>query len=400
MAYNIDDMYTASFRNVQFLTENISESGGQKVVIHEFVNSNRRKVESLGTLQPTLKVTALLHGANYIDDLRQLKRAMTKKGVGEYIHAFEGRKLVHPVSYNVVQTEKKLGQAIITLEFSEEPLNLSNPNALPTTLAVVASNVKAAAANVDASSEAAVADNFEVRTDFSGVFKNGLDAVRAVSRQFQVALSKVNAAADQITEVQGVIDAFNRDLAGLLSTPSIMASRLTGLQTSLREVISTPQRMFDIQAGLFNSVLGLDLGSNDEQKRNSYTVKTWVQASAFAEMCSALSDFDFVTTLDIEDAEADLKNYYDELTENDQTHVITQDLRELLDTLNANVQAYINNQAINTPNTFVVDTPPVPLQELLYRYYGNTENIDEIIALNNISDIAEVSGEIILVTVQ
>ena len=232
------------------------------------------------------------------------------------------------------------------------------------------------------------------------MYKNSLAAVRAVSRAFQVALSKVNAAADEITEVQGVIDGFNRDLAGLLSTPSILASRLTGLQSSLRDVIDSPQRMFDVQAGLFESITGLDFGSNDEQRNNTYTVKTWVQATAFAEMCSAVSDFDFVTTLDIESAEEDLLQFYNELTENDETQVIPQDLRELLDTLNATALAFINNQATNTPNTFVVDTPPVPLQELLYRYYGNTNSLDEIVALNNITDIAEVSGQITLVTVR
>ena len=405
-AYNLDKMLTASFRGVEFLTEGNNESGGQKHVIHEYVNSNRRSVEGLGVNQPLFTITALVHGDNFVEHKKQLIRAMKQNGYGQYVHQFDGKKRVFPTGYKVVDNEKKLGQAVLTLSFAEVPTSLANPNALPTSLDVDASDVREAAEEVSKEAEAVVASTWSVLVNaFKGGYAAAQDTLGGVRDGFQSAVNVVNTTADSITEYQAEIDAFTRELNQLIATPSVLASRLTGLQTSLGNLVESPQQMWDIQKALFDRLLG-DTPPNAtgtvlaQRQLNDAAVTTWQQATNIAEMFTALSEFDFTTSLDLIDAEAEMVLVFNTFMEDDSIRQqITQPLREKLDKLNATSQAYLNLQATQTPNTFTVTVTPTPLAELLYRYYGNSDNMEDIISLNNIVDVAEVSGEITLVTV-
>lgn len=401
--YNPEKMYEASFRDVKFLTDSVSEKGGQKTAIHEFVNSSRRKVEGLGADNATHTVVALVHGDDYVNQKKQLIKAMRRRGTGEFMHPFEGRKIVYPLNYQVVQEEKKLGQAVITLTFSEERLNPANPNALPAASSTSATDVEAASNRASEAAGDALATGFSVEQNtFNGNFEAALDTVGAIRDGFQAVVNVTNATADAITEYQGEIDAFSRDIGNLLKTPSVLASRLLGLQTSLRNLIETPQIMFDAQKGFFGRGAEVeDIPAINPimavRQQNQRALKTITQATSLAEQYLAVAQFDFVTSLDIQNASEDLTAQFNVLME-DTEQYITQELRELLDELNATSQAYLDNQATQTPNTFTITTEPVPLQELLFRYYGNSDKQDIIVSLNNIIDIGEVSGDILLVT--
>ena len=50
-----EDLQTAKWRNVEFIMNNVETSGGQKTVVHEYPNSNRRFVENLGVLSKALE---------------------------------------------------------------------------------------------------------------------------------------------------------------------------------------------------------------------------------------------------------------------------------------------------------------------------------------------------------
>jgi prophage DNA circulation protein len=227
----------------------------------------------------------------------------------------------------------------------------------------------------------------------------------SVQDGFQSVVNVVNTTADAITEYQAGVDAFARDLNNLIATPSVLASRLTGLQTSVQNLISSPQQMWDVQKALFDR---LKDGSPPDatgtvlaqRQSNESALRTWQQATALSSMIAALSEFNFTTSLDLITAEEGMVSTFNDLLEDDDIRQnISQPLRESLDALNAITQAYLNQQATRTPNTFTVYVEPTPLQELLYRYYGNSDNMADIISLNNITDIAEVSGDLILVTV-
>lgn len=396
-AYSLDKMFTASFRGIEFLTESVSEQGGQKTVIHEFVNSNRRVVESLGVNNPSFTVQALVHGGDYVTRKKALIAAMQKRGTGQYMHPFEGRKNVYPLDYDVQHEEKNLGQALITLVFSEVPVNAANPNNLPTSLALTSSEVEFASDRCIASATDEFAAKFEVKEKSN--FAKALDKLKQGSANIQKLTSKVSAVADKISETQGVIDAFNQDVGTLIATPSILASRIAGLQASLVSLITDPIAMFRAQKSLHLGSRGVSLSPfvnaiTNERNKNDTSINSVNQALALAEMARAIAQLDFATLSDIADVSSQFNEVFLVTNELD----MGQDLRAQLDLLNSTLQGFLNNQATQTPNTFTVTIANEPLQNVLYRYYGNIDNLQTIIALNNFIDISNVSGEIILVS--
>jgi len=397
MTYNIDKMFTASFRGVAFLTDGVSESGGQKTIIHEFVNSNNRKIESQGVLNATYSVTALVHGEDYIARKESLIKAMQKSGVGEFMHPFEGRKTVHPMDYNVTQDEKSLGQAVIELNFSTEaPIsNTSNVTALTSMGIKNQCNVVRTILIAD------FAPNFKFKPKKDASFLSKiLGAIGKLTRAISGVLGKITAVTDSINEVSSAVDGLTNDIGKLINTPSLLAGSFLNAMATLNAAAETPLKAFEAQRKLFS---GTDtptpsaLTNSRTQARDSSTqaISTLGKTAAVVEQASALADIDFSLASDVQTVATNFAADYNSLIATD----ISQELRDSLDELNRIVQDYLKVKAQNTPNTFTINTQPIPLQTLLYRYYGNADNITLISNLNNLIDVSTVSGEIILVSV-
>jgi len=395
--YTIEKMFTAAFRGVEFLTDGVQESGGQKTVIHEFVNSNRRIVESQGILNPTYSVTAVLHGDDYVARKESLIKAMQKAGAGEFMHPFEGRKTVHPIDYSVTQDEKSLGQAIVELNFSVETPD-TNSSAVT---ALTSLNIKYQCdfVRVKLTGDFAANFKFKPKKDPFGLGKL-LKQISKLTRGIDGVLGKITAVTDSINEVSSAVDGLANDIGKLINTPSLLAGSFLNAMATLTAAASTPLKALEAQRNLFRNTdapTQSTLPSTRTSARDSASqaVSTLGKTAAVVEQASALSDIDFALASDVQDVAANFLADYNALIETG----ISQELRDSLDELNRIVQDYLKVKAENTPNTFTINTQPMPLQTLLYRYYGNADNIKLISNLNNLIDVSTVSGEIILVSV-
>jgi prophage DNA circulation protein len=395
--YTIEKMFAASFRGVAFLTDGVRESGGQKIITHEFVNSNHRVIESQGILNPTYSVTALLEGEDYVARKESLIKAMQKAGSGEFMHPFEGRKTVHPIDYSVTQDEKSLGQAIVELNFSSEVPD-SNSSAV-TELTSISIKSQCAIVRTKLTGEFAANFTFKPKKDPFGLGKL-LNAIGKLSRAIGAVLGKVTAVTDSINEVSSAVDGLSNDIGKLINTPSLLAGSFMNAMSSLTNAASTPLKALEAQRSLFkgtDSPTTSTLASSRTSARDSSSqaISTLGKTAAVVEQASAISDIDFSLASDVQDVATNFNADYNALIETN----IGQELRDSLDELNRIVQDYLKVKAENTPNTFTITTQPIPLQTLLYRYYGNADNIQLISNLNGIIDVSTVSGEIILVSV-
>ena len=95
--FDQDKLLGGQIGKVKFLWDGVTESGGLKTIVHEFVNSDNRFVESLGRLNDTFTVSAILAGPSYAQELVQLKKVMTTPDEVVFVHPFEGNKNVFPI---------------------------------------------------------------------------------------------------------------------------------------------------------------------------------------------------------------------------------------------------------------------------------------------------------------
>ena len=67
---------------------------------------------------------------------------------------------------------------------------------------------------------------------------------------------------------------------------------------------------------------------------------------------------------------------------------------EQLDRLRVQAQKTLDNARVTASSIITVETRLMPLSVFVYSYYGSTDNMDTIAALNNINQNAFIEGEI------
>jgi len=115
--FDKDKLTAASFNGVEFKMDNVSTSGGQKTVVHEYPNSNTRVVENLGDLPDSYIVKAIIDGSDYFDRKKALRDAIKKPGVFVFNHPYDGKvNCSVDGAYNYNETDKSLGETVITFK--------------------------------------------------------------------------------------------------------------------------------------------------------------------------------------------------------------------------------------------------------------------------------------------
>ena len=76
----------------------------------------------------------------------------------------------------------------------------------------------------------------------------------------------------------------------------------------------------------------------------------------------------------------------------------SRDIISQLEGLKNSAKSYFNNVKVNVSKVVSAYTPITPITTLLYRYYANFDNEQEILSLNNVYNASSISGQISLLS--
>ncbi len=416
MAFDLAKLFASSFRGVPFLTDGVTDTGGQKTVTHEFVNSDDRFVEGLGVLNDRYQVTAVIAGDDYLVVRNQLRAAMKKAGTGEFVHPFEGPLNVYPISYSIDQTDTRLGQATFSLVFDLVPAtDNTTAQGVPIQSSLSPAQASALADTANAELEGSFVENFSVSSNFTSNYLAAKEVLGQVSDTFDSVISTTAGVADQISAAQGAIDDFTDDITTLILTPQILATRLTGLYESVTNIAPNALASFDSVLNFFDFG-DPDTGSSDtqltpinpdnpitvERQSNQLAVSTQVQAGALIEAYRAVTLIGFTTVDDVTEVENALNTQFDAVVGEvrtgdpslDASVVLNNTSREAIADLRSNIKLFLTEQKIQAFKLSTIKTQPISASALAYQYYGSTDNTSIIIEQNGIGDVSLISGEV------
>lgn len=119
MPSRLDKLFPASFRGIEFFvrTESLS-SGGRKIVLHEYPNSDQRFVEDLGELPPIFTMDAFVSGDDWREKAFSLEQELKKAGVGELVMPTFGSVQVHAMPFSKDASQQSIGIISFRLEFA------------------------------------------------------------------------------------------------------------------------------------------------------------------------------------------------------------------------------------------------------------------------------------------
>ena len=380
----------ASFKGVEFFWRSGSLEEGQKTVVHEFPNTNRRVIEDLGILQGTFTIQGITHGfgSDYKRNRDALREALATGGDGILKHPLYGSMIVKAQVYTLTEDSKSLGQASFEMVFKRS----DNPS-FPTSTGNRFTLLNNAVLGTIAAIAADIADRFAIVT---GVVENVQDAFARVDGMADEFLELTRVITEPIDDFTAQIGQVKDSIGVLIATPDLLGGSITGMFTAFQSLGSSSTDQFNLNRGFYsfgdeNEPLEYDTGAAIERERNAQVLNLAAQASSLAYNYGLVREIDFVTENELDGIRQDLEDQYDAIADSLSNEVV-----EAIEECRSLASQILEQTEINIFRIVTTDTNPIPVGVLTYAFYGDLENEQTLIELNDVIDSSRVDGEFLV----
>lgn len=374
-----DGLKISSFKGFEFLVTSVTIEGGQKIAVHDFVNTNNRAVEDLGALPETFKVNAVITGNNYFQRVQTFKHLLSEGGRGDYIHYTQGTFPVKVGTFTVIETQKNLGAAEFNITFLRVQGEIQ-----PNVVSVNPSGISKKVEDAKGDSEENIEDNFQVPS-FTGNLADSQAQVEEIGDIFTKASEKFSQAKTAINEFRRRITSYKTRALILIAAPEELARSTINLFDSFGDLFDIPETHFSALQRLF------DFGNDDIKSKNNTVgliqhednrdiLRVTIQSVALMEAYREVSLIDFVTVDDIDIAENILDTQY--VAVKDQAG-LDGDTQAKITDIRVTTRKFLTQQRINASRVIELNLPVKPSAVQSYTIYGNVDNACQLIELND-----------------
>lgn len=378
----------ASFNGAPFLWRSGSTEEGQKVAIHEYPNVSRRYAENVGELPPTFSMIGIIHGtgSEYKQRRDALRKALRENIDGILVHPLYGSVKCRAMPFSINEDSASLGECVFSMTFKAAdsptfPTTTGNKftilnNAVDTALSAIKDNIGGV---------------FSLATGAASVVRDANESVSNISSGM---LEAVGTITQPLDEFQQELRTFQDNIGVLIVTPDLLAASVVGLITSFQSLGSTPKDQFTQNQGFF------DYGADDEfsefdtlparqSNTNTKLLSLAMQAGFLAESYRQVGSINFDTENTLNGIRDALEAQYDKLAD-----ILDNEVLEGIEQCRSVAGEIFQQQEINIFRIVSARVNPAPMGVIAYRYYGNVDNEQTLIELNDITDSSRVSGEI------
>jgi prophage DNA circulation protein len=109
----------ASFRGVEFEAEQLGVTGGRRIVVDDYPESEEHTTDDLGRSAAGYRLRGFLLGTDYLERRDALVTALEKKGEGELVHPWRGRLQVRLRTFSTDESVDQGGVLVVEMEFVE-----------------------------------------------------------------------------------------------------------------------------------------------------------------------------------------------------------------------------------------------------------------------------------------
>ena len=307
----LDEIQPASYKDIPFLVNVTSTSGGRKDALHEFPNSNIQNVEDMGLLPRDYKVTAIIGEPNYRFKRDALLRVLEEGGTGILIHPTFGRvENIAARTWTMIEDLKKAGDLEIQINFAP-----SDSSGLPVETENTLSIIKESSSSVFDSITSDIGNLFNVTNSFTGNYRAAQDKLN----QFVLAVSgntkTLTSTTGAVNEFNQLVDNFTSAINKNINQPLILAEGIKDIFVALPELYDNAQSQFSVQSLFFT------FGDDDtetpqntvgriERSQNDSVINNAVKGLALSSAYTSAAQIEFQTVREIESVEAELENAF------------------------------------------------------------------------------------------
>ena len=387
---------TAKYKGVEFLFEEASTTGGNRLIKFNYPGSDKQSIEVQGKAPRSFTLPVWIPHENYYQERDNLLRVLEDGEEGVLTHPTFGdiEKVINGV-YTLTEVISELGRAKITI-----PFEVNDSPGIPQQSGNLASQVQEESSLLNTQLGADLSGGYEVSANATGNFTDALETVGGAVDSLNTAASVGDPLTEEAAQYQASINAVAGKIGNLVTSPADLAESVAGLFESLNNLYDSPTDALGSMRSLFNfgdsdPVIDETTTGRIERKRNRDLMRSnmRVQALSYAYLNAGLIEYSTTDALEL--VQSELEVQYLDARDN---QLLSNESLEQLDVVRVQAQKTLDDARVTTSSIITIETDLKPLSVLVYQYYGNTDLVDVIADLNNIKQNAFVEGEIRILT--
>ena len=391
----LDELYPASFRGVPFLIRTTSTSGGRKIVVHEYPNTNRRYVEDLGKQDRIFSITGITSSPFYLENRNALQQALEQPGIGILVHPFFGIVNVTADPYTLSEDDSELGIATFSMTFRVSDENIF-PAYIEKSLDLINDLTDGAASKVISE----ITTGFSVSPVYPNNFTESLSNLGDITKSFSGLTNSVNASEDAKNDYNAKVSAFAENKVPNINSPASLGSNLVDLFDTANDLGTIEAERFNINKYFFGYIFDEThinplTSQRIERMKNTELLASAMNMVALSYAYKSAVTMTYVTDQDIDIVTKYLEGQYQYFVNNNN---FSTDAMDALNSLRSEVRRFFKDERLNVYNITTITTKEIPLTILVYNYYGNVDNAEDLMFFNEILDPSHVVGELDIFT--
>lgn len=408
-----------SFRGLLIRANSWSIDAGPKIVKKEFPNRATQTIEQLGPRPRTytldIIVAALTTGPNkltYFEYRRALLALLEDGGKGDFVHPIDGR-ITNMIATSSTLNEdfRRFGESSVSVTFE-----VDTDTGIPKQVITSASQLAQANEVVTAAVVADIEKEFIVDTKFLDNFSDAADKINEVFDAVTDAIEFVGEATDKINEVNSFIGGLSARVNSLVTDPLALASAIknvfanvNGLFGTVKNTLRTFGRLFGF-GGRDEKDINPSTAGRIQRKKNRVILNTSINTLALGFSYENIAQAEFANVRDLDTAAAELEVQYQAIVDSAAPAVVASGVSDdtppggsiavvnALTDMRILAQQFFDDQRTTLKQITTVNTYTTSARLLSFQYYGDTDSANDIIALNDITDVSFIEGDVEILT--
>lgn len=386
--FNPSRTKTATFRKANFIFVDSSIKGGIKFAEYEYPNNNRRDLEELGGMLKKITINGLVDcNVNY-KKRDKLQKIFDEPKAGILSLPFYKKMYGYITEYSFNDNNNAVGQTSFTCEFVEVSRDKKNKKTGKGFLADLKSKILG---KYEEQFDEAWKAVFNVKEKFDSF----VETVKNVANQMNQVASSIAGAGDSLGDFSSSINEIINSANRLANSPKALFSNFKIAFDNLGVAYNSSKDLFNACKNLFGidekdrTQIGNSIVSQDI-RNNQNLINQAIRINALTLAYQTAVDIDYSNTQEINDVIASLENGFSLIDLS-----IDREIIDLLHNLRYNTINELNQLRLSVPNVIEYEVKnPMPLINILFNLYGNDDNKDTIIAINNFQDTSSIVGNI------
>ena len=429
------DTKPAAYKGVRFLMLVSRIEGGRKDIQFSFPNSDKQTVEDLGLKPREYSMNVIIPHKNYVEQRDRLLRALESGDKGPLDHPLYGRiENIVARTFTIAERLSDLGRAELQISFAIDD-NIGIPqkslNALSGAFLQMGVLSDATTDNI--------AQGFGVDYSFLGNSQDAFGLLSGVSDMFTDVVTFATSLTSEIDKYASTVNEFTTIIHQLIALPQSLANSVDNLFSTVNALFGSVDATYDA----FTNPAFFDFGEGDltthdialaqsipgqlpvtqsivQRARNRDTINQSMQFFALGYAYLNAAQLNFETEESIDEVISVLEKQYVRsvasacLCSQSATVSVTVSSEEAaassvagtafavalaaLTDMRTVVNAILDDKRVESKRIVTINTKRMPMSVLAYRYYGNTDLTDTLLALNGIKGASFVEGDVRILT--